>query len=99
MKEIINEPESRRDWMLDYFMNAGHADKSNYKLWQEGNHPEEINSNGYFNEKLEYIHNNPVKELIVERPEDYYFSSARNYAGLDSTLEIVRESLRMKTYK
>jgi hypothetical protein len=70
-----------------------------YKLWQEGNHPEEINSNRFFNEKLEYIHKNPVEELIVERPEEYFFSSARNYADLDSPLEIVRETLQMKTYK
>ncbi|MCF6367221.1 MAG: hypothetical protein L3J35_13615 [Bacteroidales bacterium] len=30
--------------------------------------------------KLDFIHQNPVKELIVEHPEDYLFSSARNYA-------------------
>ena len=89
IKEIMEESESRRDWMIEYFMKAGEVYKKNFKFWQEGNHPEEINSNGFFNEKLEYIHNNTVKELIVERPEDYYFSSARNYAGLDSPLEIV----------
>ena len=35
-----------------------------------------------------YIHNNPVKEKIVALPEDYIFSSARNYAELDNELEI-----------
>jgi REP element-mobilizing transposase RayT len=99
IKEIIDESESRRDWMLNYFSSAGEIDKTKYKLWQEGNHPEEINSNRFFNEKLEYIHKNPVEELIVERPEEYFFSSARNYADLDSPLEIVRETLQMKTYK
>ena len=39
-------------------------------------------------EKLEYIHNNPVEDLIVEKPEDYLFSSARNYAGLDCYLDV-----------
>ena len=82
IKEIMDEPESRRDWMLSYFRSAGEIDKIKYKLWQEGNHPEEINSNKFFNEKIEYIHNNPVEELIVERPEEYFFSSARNYADL-----------------
>ena len=99
IKEIMDEPESRRDWMLNYFRSSGEIDKIKYKLWQEGNHPEEINSNRFFNEKLEYIHNNPVEELIVERPEEYFFSSARNYADLDGPLEIVRETLPMKTYK
>ncbi|MBF05058.1 MAG: transposase, partial [Flavobacterium sp.] len=31
---------------------------------------------------------NPVKEKIVTLPEDYYFSSARNYASLDTDLKV-----------
>ena len=31
-------------------------------------------------QKLNYIHNNPVKAGIVDHPEDYIYSSARNYA-------------------
>ena len=56
-------------------------------------------SNKFFDEKLNYIHNNPVKELIVERPEDYLFSSARNYAGLSNYLEIVLESVKQESYR
>ncbi len=101
IKQILNEPESRTDWMLEYFKKAGVESKgeSHYKFWQEGNHPEIISSNKFFDEKLDYIHNNPVKELIVEKPEDYYFSSARNYAGLDNCLEIVLETVKMRTYR
>jgi hypothetical protein len=80
--------------MLNYFRKESIPDKSFYRFWQEGNHPMEINTNNFFIEKLEYIHNNPVEELIVKRPEDYYFSSARNYAGLVNPLEIVLESVR-----
>ncbi len=39
-------------------------------------------------QKLNHIHNNPVVDKIVENPEDYIFSSARNYADLDSELEV-----------
>jgi hypothetical protein len=39
--------------------------------------------------KTNYIHNNPVKDKIVTLPEDYYFSSARNYAGLNNELEVI----------
>jgi REP element-mobilizing transposase RayT len=101
-KELINniryEPESRRDWMLDYFNKAGSLmnKRAGFKIWQNGNHPVEITSNKFFNEKLDYIHNNPVEELIVENPEDYYFSSARNYAGLNNCLEIVLESVKQR---
>jgi REP element-mobilizing transposase RayT len=101
IKQIINEPESRREWMLKFFKQAGDNLKAikDYKLWQAGNHAEEISSNKFFDEKLDYIHNNPVEELIVERPEDYLFSSARNYAGLSNYLDIVLELVKLRTYK
>ncbi len=85
--------------MLDYFVKTNDKGKTLIKFWQEGNHPEEINSNGFFNEKLEYIHNNPVEELLVEKPEDYLFSSARNYSGLTNQVEIVNGIIGMKTYR
>jgi REP element-mobilizing transposase RayT len=101
IQQILNEPESRRDWMIQYFKKAGENLKgiSNYKFWQDGNHAEMISSNNFFDEKLDYIHNNPVNNLIVERPEDYIFSSARNYAGLDNYLDIVLESVKQNTYR
>ena len=71
----------------------------NYKFWQDGNHFEIISSNKFFDEKLNYIHNNPVADMIVERPEDYIFSSARNYAGLDNYLEIVLESVKQSKHR
>ena len=46
-------------------------------------------STSFIKQKIDYIHNNPVKDKIVTLPEDYYFSSARNYAGLENELEIV----------
>ncbi len=48
-----------------------------------------IYSNPFIKQKVDYIHNNPVKDKIVAYPKDYYFSSARNYAGLDHDLEVV----------
>jgi REP element-mobilizing transposase RayT len=99
IRQIVNEPESRRDWMLEYFSKAANNSRgiTNYKLWQDGNHAEEISSNKFFDEKLDYIHNNPVEELIVENAEDYLFSSARNYASLNNFLEIVIESVKQRS--
>ena len=54
-----------------------------------GYHAEHIFSNKFIKQKIEYIHHNPVKDKTVTLPEDYYFSSARNYAGLENELEIV----------
>lgn len=91
IETIINYPESRREWMLAYFKKACEhlKRKQNYKVWQDGYHAEKVYSNTFIKQKVNYIHNNPVIEKIVEKPEDYMFSSARNYAELDSEIDIV----------
>ncbi|PCH52384.1 MAG: transposase [Flavobacteriaceae bacterium] len=91
IKTIINYPEKRREWILTYFKNACVYLNQNqtYKVWQDVYHAEMCSSNTFINQKLDYIHNNPVKDKIVKNPEDYIFSSARNYADLDSELEVV----------
>ena len=88
---INNEPESRRKWLLDYFKKASeHLKKEQqYKIWQNGYHAEHIFSNKFIRQKVEYIHNNPVKDKIVAFQEDYYCSSSKNYAGLDNELAII----------
>jgi putative transposase len=52
---------------------------SGYKVWQDGNHPEILFSAKFMRQKLEYIHNNPVADEIVDEPEEYRYSSARDY--------------------
>ncbi len=91
IETIINHPESRREWMLYYFKESCNHLKRNqqYKVWQNGYYAEICSSNKFIKQKLNYIHNNPVIDKIVENPEDYIFSSARNYAELDSELEVV----------
>jgi hypothetical protein len=77
--------------MLAYFEKACEHLKreQQYKVWQDGYHAEHIYSNFYIKQKINYIHDNSVKEKLVALPEDYYFSSARNYAGLDNDLKII----------
>ncbi|MDR2039700.1 MAG: transposase [Bacteroidales bacterium] len=90
VRQIMEEPESRRAWMLELFYKAGKDLKriKEYKLWQDGNHAEEINTPEFLQVKLDYIHRNPVEEMIVSYPEDYLFSSARNYAEMDYLLDV-----------
>ena len=68
------------------------------KVWLDGYHPEVINSSKFFYQKLNYIHHNPVEAHLVERAEDYYLSSARNYAELDAPLVIVLETRELLSY-
>jgi REP element-mobilizing transposase RayT len=100
VEQILNEPESRKEWILEYFKNEADRIKrnKNYKIWQDGNQVKEIYSNEFFLQKLDYIHQNPVQDLFVKNPEDYLFSSARNYSESDAYLEIVLESGRLITY-
>ena len=85
IEQIKEGPESRREWMLEYFSNAcSHLKRDQkYKVWQDGNHPMELFSNSFIYEKLDYIHNNPVEDMIVEKPWEYLYSSARNYADME----------------
>jgi len=64
-------------------------DSSQYQVWQEGFHPEAIYSVDFAKQKLEYIHNNPVRAGLVERPTEWPYSSARDYLlGEESVLPI-----------
>jgi hypothetical protein len=65
-----------------------HNRNTKYQVWTHKNHAEYIYSNKFIRQKLDYIHNNPVKAGIVEHPEDYLYSSARNYTGLDNLLKM-----------
>jgi putative transposase len=54
----------------------------------QDNHPEELFSNKFFDQKLEYIHMNPVKEGWVEFPEHFLYSSVKDYCGQKGMIEI-----------
>lgn len=84
IKEIIDNPsESRKKWLLNEFEFAGRYNNKikNYKFWMDGNDAKEIHSTEIMEQKLEYIHENPVVSEIVERADEYIHSSAKNYAG------------------
>jgi len=50
-------------------------------LWQDGFHPQELVSRGLFEQKLNYLHANPVRKGLVRCPEDWWYSLAACYAG------------------
>ena len=87
---IENEPESRKEWLLDKFSHAGkiHPKNKNHKVWQDKNHAIELYTEKVTWQKLKYIHRNPVVNKIVFNEQDYLFSSARNYYNLPNVLKI-----------
>lgn len=65
--------------------------KAEYRVWQEGFHPEAIYTPSFAQQKIEYLHNNPVRKGLVDAPEQWRYSSARNYLLNDeSGMEIDR---------
>ena len=90
LKEIEEGNESRRNWMLITFKIAAakHERNSAYQFWTHENHAMEIYSYKFFEQKLDYIHNNPVRAGIVSNPVDYVYSSAQNYAGEKGLLNV-----------
>jgi REP element-mobilizing transposase RayT len=78
-----NYSESRKEWMLEIFKKEGNKNKRNtvYQFWRQDNHPIELIDNNMIDQRLNYIHNNPVEAGIVENDFQYIYSSAKSYCG------------------
>lgn len=65
-------------WMME---RAGKKNSNNasFQLWQQHNQPIELSTIEMLRQKLDYIHNNPVTAGIVDKAEEYIYSSARDY--------------------
>ncbi len=76
-----NIKESRTDWLIWMFKRAGSKNSNNkiYQFWQQDNHPIELTNLKMMEQKLDYIHENPVRAGIVNEPQYYKCSSAFDY--------------------
>ncbi len=74
-------------WQLSYAKLPHKVDRE-YQLWQEGSHPVLIQGEDMMRQRLEYMHNNPVRRGYVDDPVHWRYSSARNYAGREGLLEV-----------
>ncbi|MFY0608116.1 MAG: transposase [Cyclobacteriaceae bacterium] len=90
LKEIELINESRKTWLLRAFSQSADNLKriSRYKIWQDGNHPILLDNTELISEKMDYIHSNPLESEIVDEPEFYWYSSARNYTGKMGLLKL-----------
>jgi REP element-mobilizing transposase RayT len=80
----------RKKWILSKLISEGKASSNtkDFKLWQHHNHPIELNTNYIIDSKLNYLHFNPVKAGFVDRPEDWVYSSAKDYCGTKGLIEV-----------
>ncbi len=84
---LIDKGEQRVLRQLKHYKMPHRIDRP-YQLWQEGSHPQLIQSDEMMRQKLEYMHNNPVKSGLVDGPLHWRYSSARNYAGEEGLINV-----------
>ena len=87
---IIRRLTERQSPVLELlaFHKARHKTDRQHQVWQEGSHPEMVEGHAMALQKLEYIHNNPVKRGYVDDPLHWRYSSARNYAGQEGVIGV-----------
>jgi REP element-mobilizing transposase RayT len=97
--DLLDDPvESRREWLKLVFEYHGRfKNKQSHQVWTHENHAELVYSQKFIEQKIIYIHNNPVRAGIVKSPEDYIYSSASNYADLEYILEVIKLEFDWKT--
>ncbi|MGL1885573.1 MAG: transposase [Reichenbachiella sp.] len=85
-----NQKESRREWLEMVFEYHAKYNKraENMQFWTHENHAVEMNSNDLWNSRVNYIHQNPVRAGWVAQAEDYLYSSASSYAGLEGLIAV-----------
>jgi putative transposase len=90
-KQIIQafEQSHQTHWLEQLKLHKrSHKVQSTYQVWQEGCHPQMIQHPEMLHQKIDYIHNNPVRRGYVDEPCHWRYSSARNYAGQKGILTI-----------
>ena len=88
---LNSRQESRKEWLEVIFGYHAQYNKNNskYQIWQQNNRSKMMIHAKFIRQKIIYIHYNPVKARIVDKPGEYLYSSARNYLGrTDSIMEI-----------
>ncbi len=87
---LLQNKRSQRMLELLALFKRPHKTESTYQVWEEGSHPQLIESEAVMRQKLDYIHQNPVKRGYVELPEHWRYSSARDYHGLKGLIDVDR---------
>ncbi|MDZ7718459.1 MAG: transposase [Balneolaceae bacterium] len=90
-EEILTNPqESRKEWIVWMMKRAGIKNRNNndWQLWQQHSQPVELSSNEMLDQRLNYLHNNPVEAGFVDHAECWKYSSATDYTGQKGLLQV-----------
>jgi REP element-mobilizing transposase RayT len=90
-KQIIEALQyDKRKWILPLLQQykKQHKIHSIHQVWQEGSHPEKIVNEIMLNQKIDYIHKNPIKRGFVTEDCHWLYSSARNTQNLSAPIQV-----------
>jgi len=90
-QRILEQLEQEKvEWLLNQFgyFRAKHKSESRHQVWMEGAHPQEIVSDETMLQKMDYIHQNPVKRGLVAVEEHWRYSSA--HEGVPGAMPVLR---------
>lgn len=92
VKAIEIEMDPRREWMMQHFEDFSTSLKKmeKFNLWQNCSSPLRIDYEQPRSllDRISHIHENPIREQMVELPENYLYSSARDYAGTKGLVKV-----------
>jgi putative transposase len=81
-RALVDQLErEKRHWLLTRLHEGKAANRirSQYQVWQEGVHPQAIIDDAMMVQKIDYIHNNPVRRGCVAAQEHWRYSSAHEW--------------------
>lgn len=84
--------EGIEEWIRAFRQSGRETERSTNKVWQDSYWDVNIYTERFLRQKLNYVHRNPLRAGLVEKPEDYVYSSYRNCVfGEDWLVEIDRD--------
>ena len=96
LEAIDTEPRIRKEWIMNHFHNFGSllGLSKKYHVWQDCDEsiPIDLRKKDILLEHFDYIHQNPVRDKIVDIANEYMYSSARDYSGVKGLVNIAKLS-------
>jgi putative transposase len=78
-QRLLEKLEAEKcEWLLNQlrYFRASHKNESEHQVWQEGSHPQAIGDDRMMLQKMDYVHDNPVRRGLVAGREHWRYSSA-----------------------
>lgn len=94
LEAIDTEPRFRRDWILNRFETSGNllGLMKKHVVWQTCSDPVRIDIEklDLMLDQFDFIHQNPVRDKVVDMAGEYLYSSARDYSGIKGLVNVVK---------